>query len=62
MHILLHFRPLSVIVGYLFAVYVSSIQQLSVLAMIFLQDSLRQGKEVHGNQSRKANRSVANVR
>jgi len=40
-HILLHFRPLSVIDGYLFAVYVSSVQRLSVLAVIFLQDSLR---------------------
>jgi hypothetical protein len=61
-HLLLHFRSLSVLAGYLFAVYVSSVQRLSVIAVIFLQDSLRHGKEVHGNQSRKANRSVANVR
>jgi hypothetical protein len=58
----LHFKLLYVLVGYLFAVYVSFVQQLSVLALIFLQDSLQHGKEVHGNQSRKANWNVANVK
>jgi hypothetical protein len=58
----LHFKPLFVLIGYLFAVYVSFVQQLNVLAVIFLQDSFRHGKEVHGNQSRKANWNVVNVR
>jgi hypothetical protein len=59
---LLHFKPLSVLVGYLFTVYVSFVQQLSIFTVIFLQDSLRHDKEVHGNQSRKANWNVVNVR
>jgi hypothetical protein len=58
---LLRFRLLSVLVGYLFVVYVSSIQSLNILVMIFLQDSLRYSKEVHGNQSRNANRNVDNI-